>query len=356
MSSGKFSGEGDVSRPLPNLNGNIWSIWKCPRCRGSLSSHGDGLKCADCAHDYAQIDGIPDLRIPGDSWIENEEDTSLARELAALHLPIDGLVRAVYARRPDWDAARVELRTQQVLSAPAGLAEDIDGWLQPLTETGVFLDLGCGPGMLLAAAAQCKRGGVGIGIDVSMTWLVVAKRLIAAYGGTPILAAALGEALPLADGALDGLISLDVIEHVHDPETYLEEIDRVTAPRSRLALSMPNRFSLTPEPHVFVWGVGWLPRPFQAPYVRWWSGKTYDDTVLFSSFTLQRRLAKLTGFDCDIIIPPVSNREMKRFSGLKAWLARQYNRLCRSRFLRMPFLMVGPYFRAVGQKTRVAPA
>lgn len=87
------------------------------------------------------------------------------------------------------------------------------------------------------------------------------------------MAAALGEALPLADGALSGVVSLDVIEHVDRPDAFLNEIDRVTRPGGRLALSTPNRFSLAPEPHVMVWGVGLLPRRYQARYVAWRSGK-----------------------------------------------------------------------------------
>ncbi len=67
-------------------------------------------------------------------------------------------------------------------------------WLEPCVSRGIFLDLGCGPGMLLAAAAE--EGYQGIGVDVSLVWLVVAHRLIEARGGRPVLAAALAEALP----------------------------------------------------------------------------------------------------------------------------------------------------------------
>ena len=325
-------------------------IWRCPRCRGPLARFAGGLQCGDCSHEYDEIDGIADLRIPGDSWIDFSEDSATARELVAKNLSLEDMVRAVYASRSGWDEARIALRTGQVLNAPARLAEDVAGWLRPAIETGVFLDLGCGGGALLAAAAKGGFPGIGIGIDVSMTWLVVAKRLILAYGGTPVLAAALGEALPLADSVLTAVISLDVIEHVRDPNSYLGEIERVTAPGGRLALSMPNRFSLTSEPHVFVWGVGWLPRAYQARYVRWRSGKTYDDTVLLSSFGLSRRLTKFTSFDFEILIPPVPDSHIKLFTAAKARLAVIYNRLCNRRGFRRLFLIVGPYFRVSGYK------
>jgi len=80
------------------------------------------------------------------------------------------------------------------------------------------------------------------------------RRTPRACGGDPLLAAAHAEALPLADGAVSGVISLDVIEHVAEPRRYLREIERVLAPGGNTALSTPNRFSLAAEPHVFVWG------------------------------------------------------------------------------------------------------
>ena len=200
--------------------------------------------------------------------------------------------------------------------------------------------------MLLAAAVH--HGAAGIGIDVSMTWLVVARKLVQAHGGRPLLAAALGESLPLADGAVDGVVSLDVIEHVRDCDAYLREIDRVTRPGGALALSTPNRFSLTAEPQVFVWGVGWLPQPWQSRFVKWRSGKSYDDTVLMGSGGLRRRVERCTRFDITIVIPPVSEAELRRFSTTKAWIAQLYNRLRGIALLRGLLLLVGPFFRVTG--------
>lgn len=90
----------------------------------------------------------------------------------------------------------------------------------------------------------------GIGLDVSMAWLVIAKWMIAFHGSDPILAAGVGEWLPLRDGQLSGVVSLDVIEHVRDSDRYLCEIDRVVGVGGSVALRTPNRFSLTSEPHV----------------------------------------------------------------------------------------------------------
>lgn len=325
-------------------------IWVCPRCHGALSTVQAGLRCKVCSSTYEVIDGIPELRVAGASWIDFEDDLKLARRLAASNLPLAEMVREVYATRPNWDADRVNTRTRQVLEAPERLRQDVTGWLAPvLAGNDPYLDLGCGAGMLLAAGH--RAGYNGVGIDVSMTWLVVAKRLIAASGARPILAAALGEALPLKDGAVGAVVSLDVIEHVNDPDNYLREISRVTRPGGGLALSTPNRYSLTAEPHVFVWGVGWLPQNWQRPYVRWRSGKDYDDTRLMSSLALRKRLRRNSDFKVRIDIPTVPAEHIANFAPAKANIARFYNKLTSSRLLRPLFLGIGPFFQITGTKS-----
>lgn len=341
----------DARAEAPAVRPILEALWRCPRCRGALAHRTDRLDCVACGHGYEQVDGIPDLRIPGPSWIDIEDDLATAREIAALDLSVEELVHAVYARRSTWDDALVRLRTEQVLTAPQRLQKDVAGWLAGAVSQDDWLDLGCGPGMLQAAAAGLEAPGRGVGVDVSMTWLVVAKRLIAAHGGTPVLAAGLAEALPLADGALSGVVSLDVIEHVDSPDAFLDEINRVVRPGGRLALSTPNRFSLAPEPHVMVWGVGLLPRRYQARYVAWRSGKAYVSTCLMSSGELRRKLKRRTRFAFRIIIPPVPDEEVARFSPIKARLARLYNRIAAAPALRAVFLTIGPFFQITGVKT-----
>ena len=324
-------------------------IWCCPKCHGELLQDAAELRCAECKSRYETIDGIPDLRVPGDIWIDVTDDLASARKLAALQCSLPELVREIYAIRPGWDEARIDRRTREVLAAPGKLAEDVTTWLRPLCEgDGPVLDLGCGAGMLIAALAV--EGRKAIGIDVSMTWLVIAKRLISHFGGEPVLAAALGESLPLRKESLGAVISLDVIEHVRDPDAYLREIDRVMRPGGQVALSTPNRFSLTSEPHVFVRGVGWLPRPLQAPYVRWRNGRDYDDTRLMSSLGIKARLRRNTSLDFRILIPEIPDANLVSFSPAKAAAARLYNRLTSLAAMRSVFLLIGPFFRVVGVK------
>ncbi len=323
------------------------STWRCPHCRHPLADHGDHLRCAGCGNHYECVDGIPDLRTGGGF----DDDRRLARALAARAGDrLDTLVRRVQETHLGReDERRVAAATRRVLEGPLRLRGDVAGWLRESVQPGrLVLDLGCGSGMLLAAAAAL--GCNGIGIDLSLAWLVVAKRLIAAHGGTPLLAAARGEALPLASASVDAVVSLDVIEHVRDPGAYLAEIDRVTRPGGRIALSTPNRFSVTAEPHVLVWGVGWLPHRWQPAWVRWRSGRRYDGTRLLSSVGLRRLLRRHTGFVCTVLIPPVAPEEIAHFPPMKAGLAHWYNSMSGAPAARWAFLLCGPFFRVTGIK------
>ncbi|MGI9188813.1 MAG: class I SAM-dependent methyltransferase [Longimicrobiaceae bacterium] len=148
-----------------------------------------------------------------------------------------------------------------------------------LDDAEAVLDVGCGAGAFLATQ---RPGRPLVGIDISLEWLVVARRFLSAAGVTLDLAAAHAETLPLRDRATDAIVALDVIEHVGDQEATLREVDRVLAPGGTFAAATPHRFSLAAEPHVGVFGAGWLPRRWQPGYVRRRTGRRYDFVRLLS--------------------------------------------------------------------------
>jgi len=323
-------------------------IWRCPRCRSELANQIQSLHCVTCAHEYEVVGDIPDLRVDVDSWINHETDLAFARVLATKELSLEEMIRAVYSARPDWDAARVDRRTREALDGPRQMGEQVAGWLDRVTAHGPILDLGCGSGPMIVALRSAGREC--IGIDVSMTWLVVAHRLIRDAGHTPVLAAAVAEALPLADGALGAVVSLDVIEHVRDVPAYVREINRAVRPGGSVAISTPNRFSLSAEPHVFVWGVGWLPRRWQKQFVHWRSGKSYDDTVLLSHAELMAVMKRNSDFAVSIASPRIQTEHIRNFARPKALAAMIYNRLVGIKAMRLLFAVVGPFFQMVGVK------
>lgn len=329
----------------------LLNIWCCPRCKQQLAHDRESsLCCKACAVIYPCFDGIPDLRVEGKSWINQEQDRAMAVQLIreTEGFSTEQLLKYVFRTSKDFTAKDIETRTRQVIAGIERLRGETGGWLKncfsPMT---IAMDLGCGPGQLIAAAAGA---GTVIGVDVRLLWLLVAKRLIAEHGGTPVLAAGMAESLPLADDSLDAVVSLDVIEHVGNVKAYLKEINRVTAPGGKVALSTPNRFSLAAEPHVGVWGVGWLPRPWQKEFVRIRSGKSYESTSLLSVRETRRLFKDLTEIDPVMIVPPVPEHEIDRFPTYRKVLAKIYNGVAPHSVCRPALLAVGPFFRVLGVK------
>lgn len=165
-----------------------------------------------------------------------------------------------------------------------------------------------------------------------------------------MLAAAMAESLPLANESIRGVVSLDVIEHVGDVPAYLREIDRVTAPGGCVALATANRFSLMAEPHVGVWGVGWVPRRWQKSYVKYRSNLPYEFVRLLSVSEARRLFRRYTHIEVAIVAPEVAEMEIVHFPTHRKMLARLYNRLCRWKVFNPLFRLIGPFFRIIGRK------
>lgn len=329
----------------------ISPVWHCPRCRGALTQHPGELVCASCASRYPVIMGIPDLRVDAPAWVDIEADRQRAVSLSALPGIGSGadLAYHLFRRREGWSEQVARYRADQVRTHPDRLEREFDDWLNGTTGMNApMLDLGCGSGGLLAAAA--RRGLQGIGIDVSLEWLVVAQRLIRENGGTPVLAAGVAEALPLRDAAVGAVVSLDVLEHVVDQDQYLREIDRVLIAGGTCALATPNRFSFTPEPHVNVWGVGWVPRAWQSAFVKYRSGQAYDYCKLLSVREVRRMVAGTTSLRARVMPGVIPPEEMERFSRAKAFIARAYNGVASAPGLGALILPIAPFFRVIAQR------
>jgi SAM-dependent methyltransferase len=334
-------------------------IWRCPRCHGRLEDASDGLACRSCGSSYPAFDGIPDLRVPGPSYVDTEADRVAA--LALLdemgRLGTEDLVRRAFGfrREGDWMGGRVDERTRRVLECTGVLRRELRGWLRQCLEPGrAVLDAGCGLGSFLVAAAA--EGVEAIGVDASLVSLLVARRRIQEGGGRAMLAAAQVEALPLADGAVAGAVSLDVLEHVSDAGRCLAELERVTAPGGFVALATPNRFGLAAEPHVLLWGVGWLPRRWQAGYVARRAGLRYHFVRLLSARELARLLGRHTRLRFGFVLPAVAEAEIARLRPARRLLARTYNAALPWRMLGGALLLLVPLLRAFGVKPATGSA
>jgi predicted dehydrogenase/SAM-dependent methyltransferase len=96
-------------------------------------------------------------------------------------------------------------------------------------------DLGCSSGHMLEELAARFPHAQLVGVDV------VARALARAHARVPSAALFLASVteLPFADATLDGVVALNLLEHLPDDEAALAEIRRVLAPGARAVVVVP---------------------------------------------------------------------------------------------------------------------
>lgn len=156
----------------------------------------------------------------------------------------------------------------------------------------MILDIGCGLGAYVERF-RCFSDRV-YGVDLEASRVAEAARRL------PNLSAARAEELAFSQERFDVVLLHEVIEHVEDDRVVVQEAYRVTKPRGRLVIFVPNR--LYPfETHGIYWGgkyrfgnfplVNYLPdslRQGLVPHVR--------------AYTAGGLLRLLEGLPCKIIV------------------------------------------------------
>jgi hypothetical protein len=122
----------------------------------------------------------------------------------------------------------------------------------------------------------------------------------------------------------------------------------VPAPRGILFLATPNRFSLSLEPHVRLWGIGFLPRGVARRCVYARRKVNYDIYTL--SARQLRALLTSQGFTAIIVPPEIPHATKALYAGVELRLVRAYNRLRRMRFARPLLLAVGPFYHVFARR------
>jgi ubiquinone/menaquinone biosynthesis C-methylase UbiE/uncharacterized protein YbaR (Trm112 family) len=266
----------------------------CPVCREPLASAAGGYRCGPCGRLYPVLCGIPDFRILPDRYISIEDDRQKGLRLfdEAAHRSFAEMLDYYYSITPEVPPALARKFTAHAL-VEVEIGNQVLAELDHAAPGGALLDVGCSTGGFLVAAAG--RFPEVVGVDVAFRWLVVGTVRLRDAGAKARLVCANAEFLPFATDSFGLLTAIDLIEHVADPKPVLRECRRVAAPNGLVYVSTNNRYSLAPEPHVNVWGVGWLPRALQPAYVHLMAGRSYRNIALRSPRELDR-FARAAGF------------------------------------------------------------
>lgn len=221
------------------------------------------MGCDGCHRAFPVVAGIPDLRLQGDAYLSLEEDRAKALALASTPGSFETVLRAYWASTPEVPPALAERYVGSALDGMRRADRHLDR-LGPID--GPLLDIGCGTGGLLVAAA--RRGVTVTGTDIALRWLVVARRRLEEQEIDATLVAADGALLPFCKGGFGTVCCIEVLEHAQRQRSLLHSAQAATSESGRTYVVTANRFSLAPEPTVGLWAVGYLPRPWATRYVR----------------------------------------------------------------------------------------
>lgn len=165
---------------------------------------------------------------------------------------------------------------------------------------GRWLDLGCGPGGVSFSVAD-KVDEV-VAIDPDSETIRIAKTLFQ-KPNIQFRQADFFEA-GLKDSSFDGVLFLEVIEHVPEPYRFLREIRRVLKPGGKLILSTPNVLSyraiirnlryFTPK---------WRARSLAKVWDAQMDVRTQEGHLYAWDYGTLARLLRVTGFTADKVVP-----------------------------------------------------
>lgn len=233
----------------------------CPACLADLVAVDEALACGGCEAIYPIIGGIPVLRkepLRAKEMRRVEQllerfDASDFRGLMRFHIgetTKDALLEVELDYELEWArrGAKQLYRIQAMARELAGEAFSIN------RVPGLYLDIGCGKGAMLATmAGRCERA---IGLDYSLEYLILARKLFEELGADNVfLIAGSNLELPIRSGCATLLTAIDVIEHIPDQARGMAEDTRVLKPGGVIYMNSPNRYSVfAVEDHVQLCG------------------------------------------------------------------------------------------------------
>ena len=330
------------------LSPELLPLLRCPLCKGGLTTAEEALHCARCQRTYPIVLGIPDLRVYEDPLIPLEDDYRKGEKVQAQAEKLDfaALVR-FYWSLPTYPYTPPELCERFIRHVLTDEVR-IEAYRDKIGRGRAFLDIGSGTAALVKAAQS--QFELAVGCDVAFRWLLIARKRLHEAGRPANLVCCCADYLPFDTAAFDSVASVSLLEHVADASAVIRESARVTRPDGQIFAWTTNRFSLAPEPHVRVWGVGFLPRRWMPAYVKWRRGLAYEKKRLLSCFEIRRFFRKAGFSKLRFSLPAVTAADWQHLGTLERMGARLFTLAAKIPLLRSLLLAISPVIQVVARR------
>ena len=303
-------------------------ILLCPRCGHPIRSlrlnqpEIEMITCGGCGSAFTSYYGVMDLRIQvqRSCW----SDARMVAEDVLVHRLVAKFHRATLEELVDEyvDAHRLPERLLDADREYMKLAQAREAWsvryvgfcLKRYAARGlkgvIALDAGCGSGGMLPHLADRFEHSVGVDVDLP-SLIIAAKRCVEQGIADRVrLVAAMLEQNIFAADTFDTIKCTDVIEHVSDPDLACLRMITALKEGGALFILTPNKWSpWSPEPHVRLWGVQFLPARVADSYVRRRIGVPYRNVARLLSYDKFMQTLRRCG-QVDIFFVPVEDKHL----------------------------------------------
>jgi len=208
-------------------------IFKCIHCKRSeltYTSNREELVCKNCNKRYSVLENVP-IFLP-----ESTESPGLKSEFHKSsgttfnyidHYQKDAY-NSDYFEKRDPGTEHSELRVREYINSKIS------------KNSGLILDVGCGKAWV--AEMFCPMGKEVVSMDISFLNTSKALKVFPYQSHYAVVADAFN--LPFKENTFDTIVASEIIEHVHDPASFISNLIAVLKPGGKLIVTTPYKEKL----------------------------------------------------------------------------------------------------------------
>ena len=314
----------------------------CPLCRKQLIRHPEYYQCSHCQRDYPILFGIADFRLRSDPYLSLEEERAKAKRLATeTEQNFSSMLDYYYEITDDVPPALAARYKAYHFNGPKQARHSLERL--NLSADDVLLDVGCGTGGALIAAAE--SGSHIYGIDIALRWLVICQQRLKEQGISATLVCADIEAPPFPEQSFSKIVATDLLENVYSVDHTLRTLSQLLQAKGKLWLAGSNKFCLGPHPSTRLWAIGYFPKKIRSRLVQFFRGV---DSLRFINLISPHFIIRYTrqiGLQARTLSPRMVTLDKEdKYPPIDRFLIKIYAAVARLPLMRQLLVWVGPAF------------